>query len=668
MESKMNSVISGLNGAKQILARHAKAFWGILAWSLASPAYALTPTLPNIPAYTTNVTQAPYNAKGDGATDNTSAIQTAINDVSSHGGGTVRIPGPGIYMSGPLTMKSSINLQIESGAILRMQPYATWNATWSTTPLLSLSSLHDVEISGGGAIDGQGAAWWAQNPGSGLYMIYFKSCNPVLIQNITVSNAPAQQIVFKSSKGGNITIQGITIRAPSSHASSPSHNTDGIDLVGTNCLVQNCDISTGDDNIALGSSTSGVPAADILVTNCTFGDGHGMSIGSNTAGGVSNLTVINCTFNGTDYGIRMKSDNLASGGSGQGGIAQNLRYYNLGMTNLKYFPISIHSYYKSDSDPTGITPAAAAAAAIAPATTNTAIWQNIVISNLTATVAAGGEAGIIWGRTELPAANITLIKLNITAPANFKLYNVSNLCIVDSRVQLPPTSNTCSLYNARLTLTNSTPATNSVSLDGVAGTNALALYNTLAAMTDSTAIGANPMSLSASTLSNSTSLTLSTPRVLNFALGTNVAAVAVAGNLTLNSTLNFTNAAGFGPGTYTLFTYTGSLAGNPALGTQPPGYHYYLDTSVPHQVKLAVGTPPTFDSIHPASGGAGLTFSGSGGSPNSLYFVLASTNLSLPISQWPSIATNQFDAGSRFLITLSIDPSGARRFYSLRLQ
>jgi polygalacturonase len=62
--------------------------------------------------------------------------------------------------------------------------------------------------------------------------------------------------------------------------------------VGTNCLIQNCDISTGDDNIALGTSSSGVPAANILVTNCTFGDGHGMTIGSNTQGGVSNLTVI----------------------------------------------------------------------------------------------------------------------------------------------------------------------------------------------------------------------------------------------------------------------------------------------------------------------------------------------------------------------------------------
>ena len=145
-------------------------------------------------------------------------------------------------------------------------------------------------------------------------MIYFNSsCKQVLVKDVTVKNAPAQLIVFKGNKTGNITVQNITQSTPpSSGVLNPSHNTDGIDLVGTNCLVQNCDISTGDDNIALGTSSTDVLTSDILVTNCTFGDGHGMTIGGNTAGGVSNLTVINCTFNGTDYGIRMKTGSIVS--------------------------------------------------------------------------------------------------------------------------------------------------------------------------------------------------------------------------------------------------------------------------------------------------------------------------------------------------------------------
>ncbi len=551
------------------------------------------PTLPTIPAYTTNITVAPYNAVGDGITTNTTAIQNAINDVSAKGGGTVEIPGPGIYLTGPLTMKSKINLQIDSGAVLRMLPYATWYANYTTTPLLTLASLQNIEISGGGGIDGQGAGWYVNKPGSGLYMMYFTSCNTVLIQNITISNSPAQQIVFKSSKGDNITIQGITINTPSSHATPAAKNTDGIDLVGTNCLIQNCSISTGDDNIALGTSSSGVPASDILVTNCAFGTGHGMTIGSNTAGGVSNLVVINCTFNGTDYGIRMKSDNATSGGGGEGGIAQNLYYYNLGMTNIIYQPILIYSYYNAVSTPTGIT--AATAAGEATGTNLVPLWQNIVISNLTATVGSGGEAGMIWGRTEAPATNIALRKINITAPANFNLYNVKGLQIVDSQITPTGGGNTFSIYNAQFSLSNSTPVATVFSMDGLAGTNALALFNTKAAMSDAAGIGMNPLTLNSSTLSNGTSLTLPAASVVNFFLGTNKAAVAVAGDLSVNSTINIATNTGFAPGTNTLFTYTGSLtASAPVLGTIPAGYNYALDTNTAHQVNLVVSltTPP----------------------------------------------------------------------------
>src|ERR1035441_6265745 len=270
---------------------NAKAVFCLALLAFAGLAHAGRPALPNIPAYTTNVAQAPYNAQADGTTDNTTALQSAINEVSNRGGGTVEIPGPGIYLSGPLTMKSKINLQIDGGATLRMKPYASWSGT---TPLLNANSLSNIELSGSGGIDGQGADWWSNKPGSRLYMIYFSNCNTVLVQNVTVSNAPAQQIVFKSSKVGNITIQGVTIRAPSSHDASPSHNTDGIDLIGTNCLVQNCDISTGDDNIAIGSS--GGVATDILITNCTFGVGPGLTAGSHTETGGRNLTGIKRPF------------------------------------------------------------------------------------------------------------------------------------------------------------------------------------------------------------------------------------------------------------------------------------------------------------------------------------------------------------------------------------
>jgi polygalacturonase len=612
--------------------RYVVPLMGAAIFSWLATSMSAAPALPTIPAYTTNITQAPYNANGNGVFTNTAAIQAAINDVNAKGGGTVEIPGPGVYLTGPLTMKSKINLQIDSGAILRMLPMSGWSGS---SPLLTSSGLNNLEISGGGAIDGQGGGWWPTSAGSGLYMIYFSSCNTVLVQNVTISNAPKQQVVFKSSKDGNITIQNTSIMAPSSHAATPSHNTDGIDLIGTNCLIQNCTISTGDDNIALGTSSQNVPTSDVLVTNCAFGDGHGMTIGSNTEGGVSNLVVINCTFNGTDCGIRMKSDNATSGGGGQGGIAQNLFYYNLGMTNIRYQPILIYSYYNVDSSPTGITPATAAGEPIG--SSPYPIWENIVISNITATVASGGDAGLLWGRTESPITNITLKKINITATANFKLYNVKGLQLLDPQIILTGGGNTFSIYNAQFAITNSTPSANVFSMDGLAGTNSLALYNTMAAMSDTAAIGINPLTLSASSLSNATSLTLPASSLVNFVLGTNPAVVAVSGNLSLNSTINISTNTGFGPGTNTLFTYTGSLNSSaPVLGTVPGGYDYSLDTSAAGQVRLVVSStnisPPV---ANPAT-----------------YYRLAGNSLTISIA---NLATNWSDPDNDPLTLASVD-------------
>jgi hypothetical protein len=176
------------------------------------------------------------------------------------------------------------------------------------------------------------------------------------------------------------------------------------------------------------------------------------------------------------------------------------------------------------------------------------------------------------------------------------LYNVKGLQIVDSQIKVTGGGKTFSIYNAQFTITNSTPVTNVFSLDGLAGTNSLALYNTRAAMNDSTAIGINPLTLSASTLSNSTSLALPATSVANFVLGTNNATVAAAGNLALTDTLNIATNGGFGPGTNTLFTYTGTLSGNlPTLGSTPGGaYTYSIATNTAGQVNLVVALPGPF--------------------------------------------------------------------------
>ena len=626
------------------------------------------PTLPTINTNNVfNIANEPYNAKNDNSTDNTTAIQDAINAAAAaSGGGTVEVPAPGVFLSGPLTLGSKVNLQIDSGATLEMLPMAQFTAyPEGTTYFIYANNVNDVEISGGGTIDGQGAAWWSPKASSRPYMIYFNKVNRVLVQNVTLQNPPEMHIVFKSSDG-NITIQGITINTPGT-----SPNTDGIDLVGTNCLVQNCHISDGDDNIALGSSSSSAVSSDTLVTNCTFGVGHGVSLGGNTAGGVSNLTVVNCTFNGTDYGIRMKSDD-AAGDPGAGGVAQNLCYLNLGMTNIAEGAIVIYSYYNEYGTPTSITPTMASTQSIG--SLNIPIWRNITISNVIATVASGGIAGIIWGRIETPVTNITLSHVSITAPKTFDVYNAYAVRFVDFTNTLPGGNKTFTLYNADVTVTNSATGAGLITFDGLTSTNSLALYRAPASMTAADAFGANPITLDASTLTISSALTLPNSTVVNFTLSTNTTKAVVTGNLTLNSKLNIAAGDGFSAGAYTLFAYGGSFGGSPTLNSTPADYngYTYSITNPPGQVQLLVQSPPplsppVFGSVTTTTTGSGLVMSGTGGTTNGTYYVLVATNIALPLNQWQPVATNLFDGSGHFIFTNAINPNSPQAYYLLEI-
>ena len=597
------------------------------SWAFATSVLG-TPLLPNI--NTNNIitiTNAPYNATNNGTADNTVAVSNAIVTASAGGttnglvGGIVRVPAPGVFLTGPFPLKNNVNLQIDAGAILRALPYAQYPGGITNPPdFITGSSLANFEISGPGAIDGQGAPWWpGYNTNSRPYLISFSGCSTVLIQNVTISNAPAQNIVFKG-KGGNITIQNIIESEPPSSgvpASQQSHNTDGIDLVGTNCLIQNCNLSVGDDNIALGTSSSGTPSSIILVTNCAFGAGHGVSIGSNTQGGVSNLTVINCTFNGTDNGIRMKSDNNSSGGSGEGGITQNLSYLNLGMTNVG-FPFLIYSYYSEVGTPNSITPYYASTQAVETVTGFTPVWRNITVSNLTV---IGGTNCVIWSRTELPATNIIFSHVNLSATKSFEIYNASGIQFLDSQITVPAGTNAFLLYNAQLVVSNSVPANTLFTFDGLTTNgygNSFAFYNARASLKNTNVFDNGPLTIADSTLTVSNNFMLFPSTVLNYALDPNTNRVAVVGNLALGGTINVTNGTGFGAGTNVLLTYTGTSSGSlPTLGSAPAGYTYTFDTTTAGQVKLVIVSTNTSvisttntlqSSANPSAYGTAVTF------------------------------------------------------------
>ena len=433
-----------------------------------------------LPGINTNyvlvVTNATLGAVGDGLHTNTAAIQSAINQATTGGvtngltGGTVEIP-PGIFLCGPLAFKNNVNLQIDAGAVLRLLPFGQYPVTWytnsvtnvyfvATANFISGSSLTNIAISGAGAIDGQGAAWWPwanTNGASRPIMISLTGCNRELIQGITLSNSPMFHIAIGGSSG-NTTVQYVTVRAnPSSDPVTPGHNTDACDVSGTNIMVQFNDISVGDDDYTCGGKTSGV-----LIANNAYGSGHGVSIGSYTSPSVSNLTVMDCTFTNTDCGVRIKTDR------DRGGFVHNISYSNLSMTNVMR-PILIYTEYTNAISMyralDNISPGVAASYPAAVVTATTPYFRDITISNVTANAQSGRAAGLIWGLPESCVSNVTLVKVRVAGSTTFGIYHAKNVRIIDSLHNVPAGVSQFSFFDSDVTFSNSVPSASTMTLD-----------------------------------------------------------------------------------------------------------------------------------------------------------------------------------------------------------
>lgn len=410
----------------------------------APPAW-VAPTLPTIPDKSFNVRD--YGAVGDNMTDNTKAIQEAINAAGTAGGGKVILPA-GIYLCGPIQFTNNLNLQIDSAAILKMLPIDRYpGGTAQGLNFISGSKLHDIAISGKGMIDGQGSPWWpfAKTEGANRpRMIAFRDCDRVLIEQVKMINSPKFHITVGGTSS-NVTVRDVIIRAPAStDPVNPSHNTDACDVSGTKILIQHCDVSVGDDNFTCGGNTS-----DVLITNCTYGYGHGVSIGSPTRGGVKNITVENCTFTNTEFGIRIKSDR------DRGGILENLTYRNLRMTNVG-MPILIYATYAAKEreyrNLQKLTPEMAATYPSAPVTELTPIYRNISFSNITATVEKGKRAGMIWGLPEAAVSNILLQNVNIIADNPFGVFFANDVRLQNCKITTKEGVNKLVLTNAKVSI------------------------------------------------------------------------------------------------------------------------------------------------------------------------------------------------------------------------
>lgn len=230
----------------------------------------------------------------------------------------------------------------------------------------------------------------------------------------------------------DVVVDRVTVQSP---ADSP--NTDGIDPAGRRYLIEDCEISTGDDNIAV--KAGGVACSDIQVRGCRFGTGHGLSIGGQTACGVDGMLVTDCAFLGTTNGLRIKAD------ATQGGLVKNVSYRRISMSGVA-FPIAFYSYYNRVGAPgapgaSGIghdrvqawnaSPPDPLAAKTLPA------WENVTIDGLVATKATGYS--VIWG---LPTdaglgKNVELRHVRIEGGLGLKLYDASDISL-EGRSELGP--------------------------------------------------------------------------------------------------------------------------------------------------------------------------------------------------------------------------------------
>lgn len=379
-----------------------------------------------------------FGARGDGKTLETSALQKALTQCGNAGGGTVRIP-LGTYLSQPLTLGNNTTLLLEAGATLLasgdhkhfMKTPGDWLKAQSNgdfVPLLSGRDLTNITITGEGTIDGNGAVWWEEAekarqkvagytlPRPNLVML--QRCRNVKVTGIKLQNSP--KFHFVPTECEDVWIERVTVLAPEGAA-----NTDGIDP--SNCrnvTITRCVIDVGDDNVAIKSGKKledrEFGCENITVTDCTFKHGHGMSIGSETVGGVHHVLVKNCTFEDTDNGLRIKSRR------GRGGRVEDITYADCTLKNC-HPAISIMNYYQNLTHgeiPKENKPE--------PMTETTPRFGNITIRNVVGT--STREVGLIVGLPESPVTNMLLENLTLSGKEGLTIANARGVALKNVKV------------------------------------------------------------------------------------------------------------------------------------------------------------------------------------------------------------------------------------------
>ena len=315
---------------------------------------------------------------GDGVSLNTEAFAKAISRLSKVGGGRVVVPD-GVWLTGPISLKDNIELHLHKNAIIYFSPdkrlyQVEKSGADRVYPCIRASKRTNIAITGEGIIDGNGGQWrpvkrgkqsdveWKQylemggqvaDDGNLWYpwqmkngfpdiadspkaqegmrndLIRFTDCVNVLIEGVTVQNAPRFHVHPCNSR--NVVVDGVTVRCPWN-----AQNGDAIDFSDVNVgLIVNCVVDAGDDGICMKSSAAKAQSPangceDIVVQDNTVFHAHGgFVLGSNTVSGIRRVVVRRNRFSGTDTGLRFKSS------IGRGGKTEQLYISDIVMSDIK---------------------------------------------------------------------------------------------------------------------------------------------------------------------------------------------------------------------------------------------------------------------------------------------------------------------------------------------
>lgn len=234
-------------------------------------------------------------------------------------------------------------------------------------------------------------------------LLSFIKCKQVLLQGVTFKNSPCWCLHPLSCD--HITLDNVKVYNP-----WYSQNGDALDLEScSNALITRCVFDAGDDAICIKSGKDedgrrrGEPCQNVIVTDNIVLHGHGgFVVGSEMSGGVKNIYVSNCTFLGTDVGLRFKSTR------GRGGVVENIFINRINMIDIPHEPLLFDLFYggKGAGEETEEEIAERMKANVPPVTEETPAFRNIHISDVVCK--GSGRAMYFNGLPEMPIDNVSV--------------------------------------------------------------------------------------------------------------------------------------------------------------------------------------------------------------------------------------------------------------------